>query len=114
MQLSLCSMSSTSRILALGAASALLGAGCSNEEDAQIASGSAVRPNVIVLTLDTTRADHLGCYGYRLASTPVIDGLAARGTRFERAYAPVPLTLPSHTTLWTGLQPPEHRIKEAG
>ncbi len=69
---------------------------------------------MLVLTLDTTRADRLGCYGHTAAQTSALDQLAARGTRFERAYAPVPLTLPTHTTLWTGLQPPEHGIHDNG
>ncbi|MCP3920412.1 MAG: sulfatase-like hydrolase/transferase [bacterium] len=70
--------------------------------------GSADRPDgpsVLLVTLDTTRADRLGCYGYGPARTPRIDALAARGVRFERAYCPVPLTLPSHAALMTGVHP---------
>src|SRR5438045_3424051 len=58
--------------------------------------------NLILITLDTTRADHLGCYGYREALTPTLDGLARRGVLFERAYTPVPLTLPAHASIHTG------------
>ncbi|WP_397568622.1 sulfatase-like hydrolase/transferase [Schlesneria sp. T3-172] len=66
--------------------------------------------NVIVITLDTTRADHLGCYGAEDVHTPMIDELASRGVLFERAYAPAPLTLTSHSTMFTGLHPPEHGL----
>ena len=62
------------------------------------------RPNLLLITLDTTRADHLGCYGYAAAKTPVLDALAARGVVFEQAYTPAPMTLPAHTTLMTGLE----------
>ena len=62
-------------------------------------------PNVIVVTVDTLRADHLGCYGYKKIRTPNIDALAADGARFERAYTAVPVTLPSHTVMFTGTYP---------
>jgi arylsulfatase A-like enzyme/Flp pilus assembly protein TadD len=62
-------------------------------------------PNVVVITIDTLRADHLGCYGYKLIRTPKIDALAADGVRFERAYTPVPVTLPAHTVIFTGTYP---------
>ncbi len=61
--------------------------------------------NVLVITIDTLRADHLGCYGYQQIHTPNIDGLAARSARFERAYTPVPVTLPAHTAIFTGTYP---------
>jgi arylsulfatase A-like enzyme/Flp pilus assembly protein TadD len=61
--------------------------------------------NVVLITIDTLRADHLGCYGYKEIKTPNIDALAADGTRFERAFAVVPVTLPSHTTMLTGTYP---------
>jgi arylsulfatase A-like enzyme/Tfp pilus assembly protein PilF len=62
-------------------------------------------PNVVFITIDTLRADHLGCYGYKQIRTPNIDALAADGVRFERAYTPVPVTLPSHTVIFTGTYP---------
>src|SRR6266550_1311899 len=62
-------------------------------------------PNVVVITIDTLRADHLGCYGDQQIRTPNIDSLAAEGVRFERAYTPVPVTLPAHTVLFTGTYP---------
>ncbi len=61
--------------------------------------------NVVLITIDTLRADHVGCYGYKQVKTPNIDSLAADGTRFERAFAVVPVTLPSHTTMLTGTYP---------
>jgi arylsulfatase A-like enzyme len=70
--------------------------------------------NVLLITLDSTRADRLGCYGYSLAKTPVLDGLAQQGVLFERAYSPAPLTLPSHASILTGLYPPEHTLRENG
>ena len=69
------------------------------------ARNSATLPNVVVITIDTLRADHLGCYGYKQIQTPAIDALAADGVRFERAYTPVPITLPSHTVIFTGTYP---------
>ena len=62
-------------------------------------------PNVILVTIDTLRADHLGCYGYKQVKTPNIDALAADGIRFDRAFTAVPVTLPSHTAIMTGTYP---------
>ena len=62
-------------------------------------------PNVVVITIDTLRADHLGCYGDKQIRTPNIDALAGDGVRFERAYTPVPVTLPAHTVIFTGTYP---------
>ncbi|MGO9369145.1 MAG: sulfatase-like hydrolase/transferase, partial [Terriglobales bacterium] len=58
---------------------------------------TATKPtlNVVLITIDTLRADHVGCYGYKQIKTPNIDALAADGTRFDRAFAVVPVTLPS-------------------
>jgi choline-sulfatase len=71
-------------------------------------------PSVVLLTLDTTRADALGAYGGKVARTPALDALAARGTRWTGAVSPVPLTLPAHVSLLTGLVPPEHGIHDNG
>jgi len=70
--------------------------------------------NVLLITLDTTRADHLGCYGYDLARTPNLDGLAREGVRFARVYCPAPLTLPSHDSIMTGLYPATHGVRNNG
>lgn len=70
--------------------------------------------NVLVVTLDTTRADHLGCYGKETARTPNLDRLAERGALFDRAYAPIPITLPSHSSIFTGAYPPVHGVRDNG
>jgi arylsulfatase A-like enzyme/Flp pilus assembly protein TadD len=61
--------------------------------------------NIVFITIDTLRADHLGCYGYKAIHTPNLDALAADSVRFERAYSSVPVTLPSHTVMFTGTLP---------
>lgn len=63
------------------------------------------RPNVLLVTVDTLRADFLGCYGSTKVATPNVDALAAEGVRFRTAVAPAPLTLPSHCTILTGKYP---------
>ena len=70
--------------------------------------------NVLLITLDTTRGDRVGCYGYAKAETPALDALAAKGLRFENAFAHVPLTLPSHACMLTGLLPLEHGLHDNG
>jgi len=73
----------------------------------QVAAQTTAKPalNVVLITIDTLRADHVGCYGYKQIKTPNIDSLAADGVRFERAFAVVPVTLPSHTSMLTGTYP---------
>jgi arylsulfatase A-like enzyme len=71
------------------------------------------RPNVILLSLDTLRADHLGCYGYsRRETSPEIDKMAAEGVRFAAAYAQAPWTTPSHASMLTGLYPSRHGVNQ--
>ena len=65
-------------------------------------------PNVLLITFDTTRADHLSCYGYVRRTSPAIDSLAAHGVLFENAYTAIPLTGPSHITMMTSLYPQQH------
>ncbi|MEZ5330546.1 MAG: sulfatase [Thermoanaerobaculia bacterium] len=72
------------------------------------------RWNVVVATFDTTRADHIGCYGNASASTPVVDALAAEGFLFENAHAAIPITMPSHSTIMTGLVPMRHGVRDNG
>jgi choline-sulfatase len=69
---------------------------------------------VVLITIDTLRADHVGAYGAGLARTPALDRLARRGVRFDAAIAPSPLTQPSHATLFTALEPPRHGIRSNG
>lgn len=66
--------------------------------------------NLLLITLDTTRADHLGCYGYLRDTSPAIDALARESIFFERCLVPIAQTLPSHTSILTGLYPNEHGI----
>jgi arylsulfatase A-like enzyme/Tfp pilus assembly protein PilF len=73
-----------------------------------------VRDNILLVTLDTTRADRLGCYGYAKARTRHIDRLAAEGVRFEHAFSPAPITLPAHASILTGLYPFEHGVRNNG
>ncbi|HEY8231264.1 MAG TPA: sulfatase-like hydrolase/transferase [Vicinamibacteria bacterium] len=70
--------------------------------------------NLVVVTLDTTRADRLGCYGFRGVETPAIDALAREGVVFEHSTATVPLTFPSHSSIFTGLVPPHHGVRDNG
>lgn len=69
---------------------------------------------IVLVTIDTLRADHVGCYGDELAETPTLDGIASRGLRFSQAISPAPITLPTHATLLTGLDPPEHGVRHNG
>ena len=78
------------------------------------ASPPAGKPNVLLVTIDTLRADHVGCYGFAGALTPTLDGLAARGGRFATAVAHVPLTGPSHACMLTGLTPLGNGFRDNG
>jgi arylsulfatase A-like enzyme len=69
----------------------------------------AHQPNVLVITIDTLRADHLGCYGYARPTSPRIDAFAAGGVLFEKVFCQSPETLPSHTSIFTGLHPRTHK-----
>ncbi len=75
-------------------------------------SRSASPPHVIILSLDTLRADHVGCYG-GVPKTPAIDSLAARGTRFARAFSPASYTLPTHLSMLSGQDPLVHETVAA-
>jgi glucan phosphoethanolaminetransferase (alkaline phosphatase superfamily) len=66
--------------------------------------------NVLLISIDTCRADHVGCYGYPLDTTPNIDAVASEGIVFENAISPLPYTLPAHCTMLTGTIPPYHRV----
>jgi arylsulfatase A-like enzyme/Tfp pilus assembly protein PilF len=70
--------------------------------------------NVLLITLDTTRADRIHTYGFEAAATPNLDRLAAEGVTFDRAVAPAPLTLPAHSTMFTGKSPPAHGVRDNG
>ncbi len=70
--------------------------------------------NLLVISIDTCRADHIGAYGSAAARTPNIDRLAAEGVLFENCLSPVPLTLPAHSSLFTGVYPPGHKVRNNG
>ena len=99
----------------LAAVAAILGSCHSGQPPAQRASNSRLKPfNVVVVTIDTLRPDHLHCYGYSNIETPAIDALAARGALFENAVAQTPLTPPSHASIFTGQYPPVHGVRNTG
>ena len=105
-------------VLAVAALFSLRSGPPKNEGEAR-ARLAARRPapadlNVVVVTLDTLRADRLGCYGFRGVETPNIDALATEGVLFEQATSTVPLTLPSHASIFTGLIPPNHGVRDNG
>lgn len=68
----------------------------------------AARPSLVLVTVDTLRREHLGCYGYPRATSPRVDALAREAVLFERAYAPMATTFPSHLSMLTGLYPHQH------
>ncbi len=72
----------------------------------------ASAPNILIISMDTTRADHVGCYGYQEIKTPNIDGLARDGVLFEQAYSVQPVTLPAHTSIMTGKYPFHHGVRD--
>ncbi len=72
----------------------------------------AARPSIVLFTLDTTRADHLGSYGCAAAKTPRLDALAKSAVRFERARTTCPITLPAHSSMMTGLEPFRHGVRD--
>lgn len=78
------------------------------------AASSVTAPSVILISIDTLRADHLGCYGYRAIRTPQIDALVQGGTLFSQVNAQVPLTLPSHVSLLTSTYPFANGIEDNG
>ena len=69
---------------------------------------------MLLVTVDTLRADRVGAYGDAAARTPAMDGLAASGVLFEHAFTPSPVTLPAHTSIMTGLAPPTHGVRGNG
>ncbi len=71
----------------------------------------AAQPNVVLITIETLRADHVGAYGYARNTTPNLDRLAARGARFDNTVAQAPFTLPSIASLMTGQYPPGHGVR---
>ncbi len=93
---------------------AALAAGWVGWQRGWLGGGGAGPKSVLLISIDTLRADRLGSYGYQAAQTPVLDALAARGLRFDQAATTVPLTLPAHTSLLTGTFPPFHGVRDNG
>lgn len=81
--------------------------GCKASRPASYAGAS-----VVLVSIDTLRADRLGAYGYTKGSTPVLDQLARESVMFAEAYSQAPLTLPAHASLFTGLGPPRHGVRD--
>jgi arylsulfatase A-like enzyme len=109
------------RCLALAAALLAFGPGCGEPvRDAAArpspdpAASADPLPPVVLVTIDTLRADHVSAYGYPRPTTPNLDALAAAGARFEAAYAVSSTTLPSHATLFTSRDPGEHGVLKNG
>jgi len=94
----------------------LLLAGCTREVPGTEASAESgrERPDILLISIDTLRADRLGCYGHDDARTPVLDALAAEAVVFEAAYTTAPITLPAHASMLTGLIPPRHGVRDNG
>lgn len=100
------------------AAVLLLAVACGGEAtppgDQPAGSSSRGRPDILLISIDTLRADRVGAYGAAAARTPVIDRLASRGALFQSAFSPVPITLPAHASLLSGLNPPTHTVRDNG
>ena len=94
------------RRLVVVAALALSAAGCSRR------GAIDTEAPIILISIDTLRSDHLPAYGYAKVETPAIDAFRADAIRFDRAYSQCPLTLVSHASIFTGLLPAEHGIRD--
>ncbi|MGH9856506.1 MAG: sulfatase, partial [Acidobacteriota bacterium] len=100
-------------IILLGAATFIIAAiSFSPFRKHQLEAGAFSNFNVLLITLDTTRRDHLPMYGYRGVKTPNLDHLAASSYVFEDAVSHAPLTLPAHTSILTGMLPPAHGVRD--
>jgi choline-sulfatase len=97
------------------AAAALLASCKRSENHGGSGAPPAMRPlNLVVVTIDTLRPDHLHCYGYSKIETPNLDAIARAGVLFENAVTQAPLTPPSHASIFTGLNPPAHHVRDTG
>ena len=86
---------------------------CCSRPRASACQGETARPNILLVSIDTLRADHLGCYGYDRETSPVLDALAAHSVLYENAFAPAPWTLPSHVAMLSGRHPANVGIQDA-
>ena len=93
----------------------VLGLACGDDpEPVPVAPERDDRPDILLVTIDTLRADRVGAYGDSLATTPALDALARTGVLFREAHAVTPLTLPSHASMLTGLYPKNHGLRDNG
>jgi arylsulfatase A-like enzyme/Flp pilus assembly protein TadD len=102
--------SQQSRAVAALAVIVLSSVGCGRGGEGELRVADATP--IILISVDTLRSDRLPAYGYEGVETPAIDALRRDGILFERAYTHVPLTLPAHTSLLTGLLPPNHGVRD--
>ena len=101
------------RGLLVAAAAVLAGSACAPSSMPEDGGGEvAARPPIILVSIDTLRSDRLPAYGYEGVETPAIDRLAADGLLFERAYTHINVTLPSHASIFTGLLPSDHGVRD--
>ncbi|RPJ77204.1 MAG: hypothetical protein EHM24_00585 [Acidobacteria bacterium] len=105
-----CVLRTAATLLLLGVAA--VGVVARHGEQTKVAPAPAGRPNILLVTIDTLRADRVGAYGAKSPATPAIDRLAAEGCLFEHATVHVPLTRASHASLLTGLYPFQHGIRD--
>ena len=96
------------------AAATLLAPSGSSQASAKSSASLSSLPDVYLITIDTLRADHVGCYGYKQVETPALDGFAADGVRFTEAFTHSPITNTSHITILTGLLPSQHGVTDFG
>ncbi len=95
----------------LAAPSLLLTLACSPRTGGTASSPATPGAPVVLISIDTLRSDRLPAYGYKKVRTPHLDRFAADAWLFEKAWAPTPMTLPSHTSMLTGMLPPEHGVR---
>jgi choline-sulfatase len=92
----------------------LLGTAALSQTSVRNTANRNSSPDVYLITIDTLRADHVGCYGYKQVETPALDALAADGIRFTEAFTHSPITNTSHVTILTGLLPSVHGVTDFG
>src|SRR5262249_42458676 len=106
-------MRSTRRLICLAALAVLTACNRSVKQDG--GGAALLRPlNVVVVTIDTLRPDHLHCYGSAKLEPPAVDSVAPAGVLFETAVTQTPLTPPSHASIFTGLYPTVHHVRDTG
>ncbi len=88
--------------------------GCQSDGPGEAPGNEATQPNLILISIDTLRPDHLGCYGYERPTSATIDSLAQRGVVFDHAFAQASWTLPSHMSMFTSMYPHTHQVEDQG